>query len=820
MRSCRNFYRTAIKKNEFLFLNKLKNNVKPDFNLDIERVDVVIDEIKDYQWTSSSILNNHILTYIILNGHSEQLGAFVQAIRKYYNDYNENDFIELYINTIAERNCLHKIKTAIFDEIEKILLSDSPKTIKLNLLVAFFCEKSGPLFCEMLDYYSVDQLEEYGVIIKEFLMGQKNVLNYTLDSAIHSDSLKERLNRIDFECENLSDYKDKPDIQRLLIDGDMFQVSKENLDFVLKQINGSQNIYGYEYFKQRNNIWKKIKHPNEINSFVEQIILAGDRLNYSQYGIVEILFDEKVKTENVAKIIEKIQDESIELSALTGTFVFSNGKFPESYSNIVKDLLELNKLDLNFNNILYVYKLYSKGLIQFAQKVFRKLDSLIKSHSLNFEKNDQYAMDNYLHDFFDTILVTPQIDNELFEKIADIMIYQHINIIELTKHSLDFFGDISATKIQILIKLIFKNLIFKNDSVNDFLEIINQGFGNIYQNFDKIKDKCNNDWNCKQAWILFLSILLKNINNIQEYDKIVSLIELISLNDFGDIIKEWSVKGKKDTSNNVKKLLTPKILDIWVKKFGRSVVLDFFDNYKESLDEHIIIDIKEYIEQIFISSVDQEPAEKDKSYVKNLLEIAEKYRIPPRAIFERKIKLKKMFEPLITILCDNSDIDFGWTQIMLITHDIVNSKSFLQKSLKIIKKDSNPSNAKKAALLLLPKNSFRAVFRNDLFILGRFFYNAIEKKQLHVDDFISFEKNDLLKISTLWSLHPLLSGAIFEGFFDKDNNLKNDTAKDYLDRLIHELSKDPNTEGYEFIRDCLKPFYFKLNSYIVSTFNL
>ena len=804
-------YEDQFTNDEYTYIQNLRDESEPDFNLKIEHLHSVERKILPYKWTNSSVLNNDILTDILNNNQTEKIEQFITAIINYCNQYKKNNFLEQYIQFINNE----KKKDLFIDE----LLEKISKKIDSNSL-SIFNEKTESLFCRMIDKNIDDStIDSCSKIIGSYLENNTKILKELLKNANQDFSLKKKIKNIIPIIKNLSDFNDEPEVQKVLIDEAMFQISKENLDLILAQINGSQYNFGYEYFIQNNDIWEKITHPNTINSFIEKILLNGDKLNFYQYGIVDILFNEKVKLENVSKIIDKIENESIELEALPVYFKFDSVKPPESWANIVNNLLNQNKLDLNFNNILYVFKLYPKGLIQFVQKVFHKIEVLIKAKSLKLGKTDDYAIGHYLHNFFDTILVFSNIDDDLFEKIVYIMIYHHIKIIEFTTDSLDHLGQIPTTKAQILTKLIFKNSIFNNDSINDFLRIIVQGFGDLHQNFNKIKDKCINDWNCKQAWILLLSILLKD--DIQKNDFIDSIMKSLPLDDFGDVIKVWLEKdGQQDATNYVRNLVNLNILDVWIKNFGRSKVLEFFDNYKESLDSHFIKEITNKIEQNFPSSADQESVEIEKNHVNYLLEIIKEYKIPPRAIFERRIKLKKLFEPLTSILQINSNNKLDWTTIISTTSNIINSKSFLQKALNIVKKNPNSEAIKKTALLLLPQNSsFRAVLKNDLFIIGRVFFNILENNKLSVNDFTSYEKNDLLTISSIWSLHPLLCGAIFEGFFDNDGYFKK-TFNNTLFKLSIELGKDRNSKGYEFIRDCLKSFRFDLNSEIASIFNL
>ena len=809
-------YNKLLDKNEYTYINNIKINGSPDFFLKIEKPEYVIKQIKDFQWTKPSVLNNFILTHLLLENkdkesrkdYSLELLGFINAIQ---NNKNDN-FIDQYITAISTEQER--------DKLIKVLFNGLPEKLTSSTLITFFSDNSGTLFCEWITDLSEERFNDCKDSLMLFLKSKErqHVLNDVLNLATQQDQLEKNLTKLNIEIEKLSNYKDRPKILQLLIKNAMFQLSKENLDFILEQKNELQS--GYDYFSRYSNIWEKITDPNRIDFFTEKILLANDKLRYSEYGIEEILFNDNVNPKNVKKIIEKIKDNSIHLGALPICFKLDNKKNPESWSNIISDLLDQNKLYLDFDNILYVFQLYPKGFIEFAKKVYKNLELAIKSNYICNTILSEYAEKNILKDFCDQILINEKIDDELFENLSDIMIYQEIDIIRYMNSSIDFFDTGTFTsKKQILIKLIFKNSLINNDSINDVLKIINSGFGDFYQNFDKIKDKCISEWNCKKSWTSFLSIILENKNNILKEDQIDSIMKSISLDDFGDITTEWGTKyGKQNTSNNVNKLLTLKNLKTWVEKFGRSAVLDHLNN-NEFLDIILINNLKETIEKNFNFSLDQEPIENETSHIKELLKIIDKYKIPLRAIFARRIKLKNLFDPLTTILQTDSNIELDWYKIIMAVHNIIYSKPYLRDALEIIQKNSDSSMARKKASLTLSNNFNRTTLKNDLFIIGRYFYNAIEYKHLSIDFFLSFEKNDLLKISSIFSLHPLLCGATFESFFDNDGNFKN-TFNDFQFQLSRELNKNRNSEGYELIRDCLALFRYELDSQTASIFNL
>ena len=76
---------------------------------------------------------------------------------------------------------------------------------------------------------------------------------------------------------------------------------------------------------------------------------------------------------------------------------------------------------------------------------------------------------------------------------------------------------------------------------------------------------------------------------------------------------------------------------------------------------------------------------------------------------------------------------------------------------------------------------------NILFLLGRQFYKELENGSTDIQFFLSPDKNKLLAFSKgsrskkLANFNPLLCGAVFEGYFDNELNLKKGSKKTFFD---------------------------------------
>jgi hypothetical protein len=98
---------------------------------------------------------------------------------------------------------------------------------------------------------------------------------------------------------------------------------------------------------------------------------------------------------------------------------------------------------------------------------------------------------------------------------------------------------------------------------------------------------------------------------------------------------------------------------------------------------------------------------------------------------------------------------------------------------------------------------------NILFLLGRQFYKELENGLIDIQFFLSLDKNKLLAFSkesqskNLANFNPLLCGAVFEGYFDNELNLKKGPRKTFFEELIYAIEQDPKKDSLKFIRDCL-----------------
>ena len=203
-------YNKLLDKNEYTYINNIKINGSHDFFLKIEKPEYVIKQIKDFQWTKPSVLNNFILTHLLLENkdkesrkdYSLELLGFINAIQ---NNKNDN-FIDQYITAISTEQER--------DKLIKVLFNGLPEKLTSSTLITFFSDNSGTLFCEWITGLSEERFNDCKDSLMLFLKSKErqHVLNDVLNLATQQDQLENKITKLNIEIEDLSNYKDKPEI--------------------------------------------------------------------------------------------------------------------------------------------------------------------------------------------------------------------------------------------------------------------------------------------------------------------------------------------------------------------------------------------------------------------------------------------------------------------------------------------------------------------------------------------------------------------------------------------------------------------------------
>ena len=749
-------YDDKFELDEQFYINRVKDELDPEFELKIEQKELVVKEIRDYQWSNPSVLNYDILTYLISEKNSgensEKLEQFIIAIENYYKKYKKNDFFDQYINSIKG--------SFYYDNIIDEILTEISKKLNFDSLNSFFSDKSGALFCKLINKCSNDDIKNNGDEIKKFIYNRKKILIHTLSNAIQEDCLKNKLIQLNIEITKLTDYKDNNSIIQLLINEALFRVSKDNLDYIFLNQQKNPPYQYYDYIRNNKNIKRKIIETNKINEFIDTFILSNDKIQISPEGAVELIFNIYADVNKIEQFIEKI-DFKVNLSYIPKIFKDEISFLPDFTSpNIIQILIKHNKITENFNNALYIHQFGTSDIsVNFINDKINKI--LIENDK------DDYAWSHYLPSFFQELLKNNKIDSNIILSISILLAHQNKDILDL----IDFNIVTTKEKDLSLITACFCRENFNSKTIRKFLELVKLNFNDFLIHFFDIKWKAQSNWHKN-----ILVILRNRAENINELDilndkQLKSIINLISPYCFSEIIKKCFGRHYNDASLIFEKILNEKNLTMWLDYFGVEQILEICDKYKEIITSQTTNNIKEIC----------------RNRVQRIYGLAQEYGISEEVIADNNYTpynsyCNDIITQLKTYIWDNQN------------SIVTNFKTQINNSI-------------------LEANDSISLYnlRNDLFVVGRNLYQAANGSAYEIMDLIkSLNDKELCfkqNINPNIIINPILCGAAFEIYFDNNGYLRNSFKKKFYDifsSVLNQIENDPAATS--FLNHCLKPY--------------
>ena len=559
---------------ERFYIDSIINEKDPIFDVKINDAKSVMEEIDDYQWSYPSALNNDIFTYLNRHNLFNQMDSFINAIKNYFEKNQKNDFIDQYVASIKELNDRDEIENRLLNALSKKINSDISKDLKMNFLLSFFSNKSGALFCKMIKNRPAE--DDYTKFLDNFFEKRKSILDYTLDYAEDNASFKKKLLGMNVEVKRVSDYIDST--QKKIVNNAMFLLSRENLDYVIARQTDVQPHFYYDYIRKNPRLKSKINDSGKVSDFVEEFLIGDKECKFGPEGIVDFLFTIMIDDVDVERFADKIEDEYIDLTYLSKFYSDINRlKFVIKLdSSLIHTLIQLNKIKIDFNNLLYISQSnVVDDVVLFARKQIKKQGNSL----LKFDIDSLASL--CLEHFYGLLLMEEKIDESLFEEESIFLINQAIDIGEFASFLLNDDKKIPVEKKRIYIGLLFRRTFQNKDSNNKFASMIKKEFDYFYDKFNEIKKLCK-----KYTWILNMSILLKNENKILEEDHLNRIIKKILMDDFEDVIKVLCDQiGYIETSKIAEKLLNEECLSEWIEKYGKRSVVTFVNSMKSYMTE-------------------------------------------------------------------------------------------------------------------------------------------------------------------------------------------------------------------------------------------
>ncbi|MBO7412969.1 MAG: hypothetical protein J6U20_04810 [Fibrobacter sp.] len=464
-----NFYAKSLSVHEKQYLRLIKDQQPPSFELILSNVNNVINRIKDIEWKLPAVLNNSMLSYLLITDDCH-LKDFLGALWNFKLTSHDDFFLSKFN---ASPTCLSKLYQGLYE-----FLGHENSWIN----VIFDNEHVGTLY--------------YFFVYVDFEKTEENILSYlTKDLSflhredIDKNTVSSKINYYSLKFNLLEDTAKYP-VYDILLDNAAYIISKKNIDIIIKHANGDVTEESIkDYYTQISKLKKKnIKAyvDQNIDVFVNDIVLStGDSMAESKEAFIELLNDENLATETKAKLIEKNNCVVSDITRIKGAEIqLADG---DNKSIDIRNLLyKHKKVSPSWVNIYEIFKYNGNKLDQCLVDYLNDeqiVNKLIESKPLADEEVEENKGNHEVAStFYNNVLVAENLSLSSFATIMEVYPWcyeakqNNIDsdkldiIIELGKISLSFdnYSKIGNNYSSLLPKYIKKHF---DDFINKWSEL-------------------------------------------------------------------------------------------------------------------------------------------------------------------------------------------------------------------------------------------------------------------------------------------------------------------------------------------------------------
>ena len=411
-----NFYANSLSVHETQYLLLIKNQQSPNFELILSSVDKVIKRIKDIEWRLSAILNNSMLSYILITD-DYHLKDFLETLRNYKLLSHDDFFLSKFS---AGSNCLSRLYQGLY----KFLGHEN------NWINVIFDNEEISILYYFFIYVDFEKTEEN---ILSYLKRDVSFLH--LDN-IEKENVSSKINYYGLKFNLLEDTIKYP-IYNIILDNNAYIISKQNFDIIIKNaFADTVEMPIKDYFTQIS----KLQNQNvktyviqNIETFVKEVVLSIDgSIAESEDAFVELLNNSTLLTETKIELIEKNDCVISDITKIQSTEIkLADGD--EKSVDIRNLLYKHKKVYPAWSNVFEIFKIDEKktddSLIDYLndEKIVAKL---VKEKPLT---NEEIKFENGNYDiaskFYRTILNLKILTLDSFSELMDVCpwIYKKIN---------------------------------------------------------------------------------------------------------------------------------------------------------------------------------------------------------------------------------------------------------------------------------------------------------------------------------------------------------------------------------------------------------
>lgn len=435
-----NFYANSLSVHETQYLLLIKNQQSPNFELILSSVDKVIKRIKDIEWSLSAILNNSMLSYILITD-DYHLKDFLETLRNYKLLSHDDFFLSKFS---AGSNCLSRLYQGLY----KFLGHEN------NWINVIFDNEEISILYYFFIYVDFEKTEEN---ILSYLKRDVSFLH--LDN-IEKEKVSSKINYYGLKFNLLEDTIKYP-IYNIILDNNAYIISKQNFDIIIKNaFADAVEMPIKNYFTQISKLQNqnvKTYVVQNIETFVKEVVLSTDgSIAESEDAFVELLNDNILLTETKIELIEKNDCVISDITKVKSSEIkFADGD--EKSVDIRNLLYKYKKVSPTWSNVIEIFKIDGKQLADSLVDYLNDdqiITELVKENPLTEDelkdKNENY---DFMLDFYKKIIHESALSSECFFKLMKVCHWKFGNM---------SFESVEYEKINCLIELRLLQLTSEN----------------------------------------------------------------------------------------------------------------------------------------------------------------------------------------------------------------------------------------------------------------------------------------------------------------------------------------------------------------------
>ncbi|MBW8360967.1 MAG: hypothetical protein K0M56_02130 [Kaistella sp.] len=423
------FYPESITEKDNNLKLRIIQDGQTEFNENIDKIKNLVTELGSNNFKKESILNFYILDYLLIHYQNNEninnkLGEFISTLTR--GREKSNQFIEKYIDFSEFTGTINKFikNIALWDgfwnlvytkdefniEKKKKILDKIFKNLNIDKIKILNKEKKINSFLNNYDDFLINNFESES---KDELINKLKVLGIKFNKIKYDDSIFESVIEI--------------------IENNLYKINISNVNLFLEKINTTSVDYldykksNYSYLLKSNITYLKENINNNINEYVEQVLLKLDNNTEEESTVVKNLINTSdIKVENIDLLIEKLNFKISNLSEIQNEAFWSA-------------LVIWEKIEPNWKNVLLYYSYVSEKiddhLVEFLdveQNVKNLKESCINDFIESETNKEEYTK---TIDKFNVSLVNSEISSDSFESLIYSMTkrFNDIAIIDKTE---------------------------------------------------------------------------------------------------------------------------------------------------------------------------------------------------------------------------------------------------------------------------------------------------------------------------------------------------------------------------------------------------